>query len=116
MSKTTEISNKEIEYRELLYSLYFDLMNEIKGENSKYGKEEYEENISTTEIPIIINFIKETIPILINKKINEENNKNVIESSKNINENEQLLYENRLKYLESQLRFYIKKQLQYKIQ
>ena len=116
MSKTTEISRKEIEYRELLYSLYFDLMNEIKGGNIKYDKEEYEENISTTEIPIIINFIKETIPILINKKINEENNKNFIESSKKINENEQLLYENRLKYLESQLRFYIKKQLQYKIQ
>ena len=43
MSKTTEISRKEIEYRELLYSLYFYLMNEIKGENTIYNKEDYKE-------------------------------------------------------------------------
>ena len=59
MSKTnTEISTKELENRELLYCLYYDIMDEIKGEKIKINKEEYNQNILNTEIPTIINFVK----------------------------------------------------------
>jgi hypothetical protein len=116
MSKTnTEISTKELENRELLYCLYYDIMDEIKGEKIKINKEEYNQNILNTEIPTIINFVKEAFSILLNKKIEESKN-NIKEKSKDMNLSENINYESRLKYLESQIRFYIKRQLQYKIQ
>ena len=116
MSKAnTEISTKELENRELLYCLYYDIMDEIKGEKIKINKEEYNQNILNTEIPTIINFLKEAFSILLNKKVEKLKNK-IKEKSEEINESEKIKYENRLKYLESQIRFYLKRQLQYKIQ
>jgi hypothetical protein len=77
------------------------------------NKKEYEESILSTDISTIINYIKESIPILINKKLDELNKQNFKE---NILLNERYNYDNQLKNLESQLRFYISKQLQFKIQ
>ena len=77
------------------------------------NKKEYEESILSIDISTIINYIKESIPILINKKIDELNKQNFKE---NILLNERYNYDNQLKNLESQLRFYISKQLQFKIQ
>ena len=121
MSKVnTEISVKELENREILYSLYYEIIGEIKGKKIQMNKKEFEDNISNTEIPTIIQYIKESINILVNKKIEEaliktiKDDKN--EKKENSLENQRKKYENQLKYLESQIRFYIKKQLQYKIQ
>ena len=118
MSKThTEISVKEFENRELLYTLYYEILGEIKGEKIQINKTEYEDNISNTEISTLINFIKESISILIDKKIEEAIlNNNKKEKKNNLIEDERNIYESQLKNLESQIRFYVKKQLQNKIQ
>ena len=121
MSKAnTEISVKELDNRELLYSLYYEIIGEIKGKKIHINKKEFEENILNTEIPTIIHYIKESINILVNKKIEEALIKSIKEDKNekkdNLFENQRKKYENQLRSLENQIRFYIKKQLQYKIQ
>ena len=121
----TEIPIEEIENREKAYELYYDILEEIKGKKVLLDPKEYEELILTTKITTILHYIKESIPILINKKIENLNSKkqrnelNTKEKeNKNFSEekNENMRYENQMKNLESQLRFYLKKCLQYKIQ
>ena len=118
----TEIPAEEIENREKAYQLYYDILEEIKGQKVIVDPKEYEDLIFTTKISTIIHYIKESIPILINKKIESyiiKNNLIIKENNKekNIDEKNQIsLYENQLKNLESELRFYIRKTLQYKIQ
>ena len=121
MSKVnTEISVKELENREILYSLYYEIIGEIKGKKIHMNKKEFEENILNTEIPTIVHYIKESINILVNKKIEDaliktiKDDKN--EKKEDLFENQRKKYENQLRNLESQIKFYIKKQLQYKIQ
>ena len=67
----TEIPIEEIENREKVYELYYYILEEIKGKKIKIDPKEYEELIVTTTISTIIHYIKESIPILINKKIEE---------------------------------------------
>ena len=127
-SSHKEIPIEELENREKLYEYYYSLVEEVKGEPMKLSTEEYEENILTTKIGTILNYIKQIVPILINKKIEDYqkivsfNHSNVhIRNLKNINDkniNNDIIYqyENQLRNYESQLRFYLKKILMYKIQ
>ena len=112
----TEIPIEEIENREKVYELYYYILEEIKGKKIKIDPKEYGDLIATTTISTIIHYIKESIPILINKKIEESKIKK--KENENLKEvkDERNLYENQLKHLESELRFYMKKCLQYKIQ
>ncbi len=121
----TEIPIEEIENREKAYELYYDILEEIKGKKVLLDPKEYEELILTTKITTILHYIKESIPILINKKIenlnskkqrNELNTKEKETTKFSEEKNENIKYENQMKNLESQLRFYLKKCLQYKIQ
>ena len=67
----TEIPIEEIENREKVYELYYYILEEIKGKKIKIDPKEYGDLIATTTISTIIHYIKESIPILINKKIEE---------------------------------------------
>ena len=71
----TEIPIEEIENREKAYELYYDILEEIKGKKVLLDPKEYEELILTTKITTILHYIKESIPILINKKIENLNSK-----------------------------------------
>ncbi len=127
-SSHKEIPIEELENREKLYEYYYSLVEEIKGEPIKLSSEEYEENLLTAKIGTILNYIKQIVPILINKKIEDYqkivsfNQSNIhIRNVKNINDKNNIndiiyQYENQLRYYESQLRFYLKKILIYKIQ
>ena len=50
-----------------LYSLYYELTSEIKGEKIELDEEEYEENLRNTSLNQIANYIRESIMILIQK-------------------------------------------------
>ena len=114
-----QITTNEIENRELLYSLYLELMEEIINKKINIENDEYIKKIATTNISTLISYIKESINLVVNKRLdkirNEENKKsNII--NENDFENEIKKYENQLTYLENQIRYFAKKNLQFKIE
>ena len=112
----SDFSSENYEDKRKIFDLYYYIIEQIKGKKININKKEYEEIISSTDFSTIIHYIKEAIPILINKKLDEFQNLNKQYLKDNIFSNQSLNYDNQLKNLESQLRFYISKQLQYKIQ
>ncbi len=112
----SDFSGENYEDKRKIFELYYYIIEQIKGKKINIYKKEYEEIISSTDFSTIIHYIKEAIPILINKKLDEFQNLNKQNLKDNIFSNQSLNYDNQLKNLESQLRFYISKQLQYKIQ
>ena len=116
----TDYGIDDFEYKKKIYELYYYILEQIKGKKINKDKKEIENEIISIDISTIIHYIKESIPILINNKIEEfiikqKDDKNVSNKDNNL-KNQMLLYENQLRNLESQLRYYICKQLQYKIQ
>ena len=116
----TDYEINDYEYKKKVYELYYYILEQIKGQKMNKDKKEIESEILSIDISTIIHYIKESIPILINNKIEEfiikqKDDKNVSNKDNNL-KNQMLLYENQLRNLESQLRYYICKQLQYKIQ
>ena len=100
---------KEIKIKEKLYTLFYELTSEIKGTKIEIDEEEYEENIRTTSVFQIIEYIYQTIQILI-KKYKKENIKTFSPNSFEICQFEKMLrkYENNERKL-------IKRQFQYKL-
>ena len=113
----TDILN-DLEDRRKIYELYYYIIEQIKGKKLNIDPKIFEEAIMTTDTSTIIHYIKESIQIMINKKIEEYINKNKQIYNNKYNDSIQqcLIYESQLKNLECQLRFYISKQLQFKIQ
>ncbi len=113
----TDILN-DLEDRRKIYELYYYIIEQIKGKKLNIDPKIFEEAIMTTDTSTIIHYIKESIQIMINKKIEEYINKNKQIYNNKYNDSIQqcLIYESQLKNLECQLRFYISKQLQYKVQ
>ena len=115
-----ELSTNEIENRELLYSLYIEIMEEIHNKKINIDNEEYIKKIATTSVSTLIFYIKESINLLVTKRIEFYKNEENQLFNKKLTENEfeiiRKKYENQLRYLENQLRFYMKKQLYYNIE
>ncbi len=100
---------KEYKIKEKLYTLFYELTSEIKEKKIEMDEDEYEENIRTTSVFQIIEYIYQAIQILI-KKYKRENTKTFVPNNVEISQYEQILrkYENNERKL-------IKKQFQYKI-
>ena len=100
---------KEYKIKEKLYTLFYELTSEIKEKKIEMDEDEYEENIRTTSVFQIIEYIYQAIQILI-KKYKRENTKIFVPNNVEISQYEQILrkYENNERKL-------IKKQFQYKI-
>ena len=64
-----ELTTNEIENRELLFSFYTELMEEIKNKKIDIDNDEYIKKIATTSVSTLILYIKESINLLVNKKI-----------------------------------------------
>ena len=107
MTISIDISNDEYDNREKLYEYYFDILEQINGEKKKLDNEEFKEIIVSTNIQTILYYIKESIPILILKKIEEykNNNQKVIDTPIYIINPS---IENQLKRYENQIKYYIK--------
>ena len=117
----TEMIKNDIKPKELVYALFYEITSEIKGCKIEIDEDEYQENIRTTPWEQLINYINDSIKILINKKFEEA--KNIIMKSENLkNENKKLelseieQYENYIKNMEEKERKLIKKCFQNKLQ
>ena len=112
-------NNNEYKWKELLYELFYEIKSEILGTRIEINEDEYQENIKSSTIPILVKYIHDSIQILIKKKTESipeqklEDNKNI--SSNNNNKN--IKYnESYIKKLEAKERYLIKLSFQNKLQ
>lgn len=119
--KDNDDISKEYKWKELLYELFYEIKSEILGCKIEIEEEEYQENIKLITIPKLVEYIHDSIQILINKKIDdtkielkEENDKFFRDLclKKNIDltllTDEKKQYENIIKNLESKERILTK--------
>jgi len=100
--------NTDYKYKEMLYSLFYEITSEIKGTKIEIDEDEFQENINTITFENLLNYVHEQIKILIRKKIEEgkklEREENEKIKNIKINENEFIQYENSLRLLENKER------------
>ena len=63
----SQLNSEDYIAKDNLYSLYYELTSEIKGEKIEIDEEEYESNLRTTSFNQIANYIRQSIMILIQK-------------------------------------------------
>ena len=116
--------NEIHQIKDELYSLYENIKNYIPKEKLPSNTTKNNENNITSDSIVLINYIKESIPLLLNQKIS---NKNLIKNDNNnhfsleVKENNDLLkdyfqLENQLKKLEYDNKYYLKNYLKIKLQ
>ena len=72
MSKSDTESNKlDLKGKELVYSLFYEITSEIKGEKIEIDEEEFQDNIKSISMSQLINYIHDSIQILLKKKIQD---------------------------------------------
>ena len=118
---------REHNWKELLYTLFYEIKSEILGDKIELEEEEYQENVRSITIPHLVKYIHNSIQILIIKKIEDTKERQKEEDKqfylwkykekKNINlsTDEKSLYENMIKYMESQERKLISQLFQQKL-
>ena len=102
-------NKKEILIKEKLYTLFYELTSEIKEAKIEIDEEDYEENIRTTPVFQIIEYIYQSIQILL-KKYKKDDIKPFIPNNIEISQ-----YENMLRKHENNYRILIKKEFQNKL-
>ena len=110
-----EISPNEYQNRKILYEYYFEILEEIKGVKKVIEPNEFKEILFSTTIETILHYIKESIPILINKKILEFQNLNKV-TSNNLNSKNEYVKEYQLLKYENQIKFHIKNFFQLQVE
>ena len=125
----SKYQKKEHKWKELLYNLFYEIKSEIINSKIEIEEEEYQENINSTTIPQLVNYIHDSIQILLKKKIEDtreeqkeldkklylNSNQNSInkEEKKEMNFSE---YESIIRNLESKQRILTKNYFQQKLQ
>ena len=128
----SKYQKKEHKWKELLYNLFYEIKSEILNTKLEIEEDEYQENINTTTIPQLMNYIHDSIQILLKKKIEdskeeqkeidkkyylEKNSKKGENQNKiNIEDTNFLEYESIIKNLESKQRILTKNVFQQKLQ
>ena len=117
-------SSKEHKWKELLYELFYEIKSEILGCKIEIEEEEYKENVRAITIPKLVDYLHDSIQILIKKKMDDaklEQKKrdkryytNNINTPLGLDEKEQ--YENIIRKLESKERKLSKAIFQNKLQ
>ena len=125
----SKYQKKEHKWKELLYNLFYEIKSEIINTKIEIEEEEYQENINSTTIPQLVNYIHDSIQILLKKKIEDtreeqkeldkklylNSNQNSLnkEEKKEMNFSE---YESIIRNLESKQRILTKNYFQQKLQ
>jgi hypothetical protein len=125
----SKYQKKEHKWKELLYNLFYEIKSEIINSKIEIEEEEYQENINSTTIPQLVNYIHDSIQILLKKKIEdtreeqkELDKKLYLNSSPNsVNKEEKKEmnfpeYESIIRNLESKQRILTKNYFQQKLQ
>jgi len=116
----------EHEWKELLYTLFYEIKSEILGHKIEIEEEEYQENVRTITIPKLVKYIHDSIQILIIKKIEDTKQKQKEEDEKfyswkfsdkkkkyiEFPHDEKKLYENSIRYLENKERILVRNYFQ----
>ena len=73
-------NNLKMKSKENLYALFYEIISEIKGCKIEIEEEEFQENIESISMKQLINYIKDSIKLLIKNKIEEakENQKKLL--------------------------------------
>ena len=110
--------NENLKIKEELFSLYQNIKNIVPNEKMPTNRENNKEDINTYSSLILINNIKDCIPLITNNKNfdknNHELNKQFSDYNKLLEDYKQL--ENQIRKLEVDNKYYLKILLQYKIQ
>ena len=64
----SKFHKKEHKWKELLYNLFYEIKSEIINSKIEIEEDEYQENINSTTIPQLVNYIHDSIQILLKKK------------------------------------------------
>ena len=128
----SKFQKKEHKWKELLYNLFYEIKSEILNTKLEIEEDEYQENINSTTIPQLVNYIHDSIQILLKKKI-EDSKEEQKELDKKFYLNTNLIngenaniknrgytnfseYESIIKHLESKQRILTKNVFQQKLQ
>ena len=109
-SNDLSTSSSSFEAKDSLFSLFYELLSEIKGKKIELDEEEYENNVRTTPINQIINYVRETLHMLFRKYGQKER-----KCSEEPTKEEVSQFENMLRYQEQKNRMNIGKLFQYKL-
>ena len=126
----SKFDKKEHKWKELLYNLFYEIKSEIINSKIEIEEDEYQENINSTTIPQLVNYIHDSIQILLKKKIEDTKeeqkeldkkfylNTNLISCEDNKEKKFQNFfeYENIIRNLESKQRILTKNYFQQKFQ
>ena len=126
----SKYQKKEHKWKELLYNLFYEIKSEIINSKIEIEEEEYQENINSTTTPQLVNYIHDSIQILLKKKIEdtkeeqkEIDKKHYLSSNSNLSLNKDekkemnfAEYESIIRNLESKQRILTKNYFQQKLQ
>ena len=126
----SKYQKKEHKWKELLYNLFYEIKSEIINSKIEIEEEEYQENINYTTIQQLVNYIHDSIQILLKKKIEdtkeeqkEIDKKQYLSSNSNLSLNKDekkemnfAEYESIIRNLESKQRILTKNYFQQKLQ
>ena len=65
------MATKEHKWKELLYELFYEIKSEILGCKIEIEEEEYQENVRAITIPKLVDYLHDSIQILIKKKMDD---------------------------------------------
>ena len=104
--------SKEHKWKELLYELFYEIKSELLGCKIEIDEEEFQQNIKQITIPKLVDYLHDSIQILIKKKMEDAKKEqkkydiqyytNNVNNILNIDEKSQ--YENLIRKLESKER------------
>ena len=63
--------SQEHKWKEMLYELFYEIKSEILGCKIEIDEDEYQEKVSEITIPKLVNYLHDSIKILIVKKIDD---------------------------------------------
>ena len=112
------ISNSDYKHKEMLYTLFYELTSEIKGCKIEIDEDEYQENIRTINFTQLINYVRDSIQILLKKKsdIIKEKDEKLSKAKIQIRQGDLVQYENLLQKFEQNERRLLKRQFQHRLQ
>ena len=119
--------NYEHQCKELLYNLFYEIKSEILGKKIEIDEDEYQENVTRITIPKLINYIHDSIQILITTKIEISKRKQKVEDDKYYtklssnmqiqnDQEEKIKYENIIRKLEEKERILYKNNFHHTLQ
>ena len=129
LSMNNSPQNEEHKWKELLYTLFYEIKSEILGCRIEIEEDEYQENIKSITIPRLVDYLHDSIQILITKKIEDtkieqkkidqalfNTNINTTKINSQINISEKSQYENIIRKLEAKERILYKMDFQNNLQ